>query len=93
MLKEAFFQSHPALRGTVESVSWLLPSGWLLLPPQEIGLCIMTFSSADFAGANSVDLLHPRVRLPRARYLSWLCGIPSGDTHQSPMWIKALEDG
>jgi hypothetical protein len=53
----------------------------------------MTFSSADFAGANSVDLLHPRVRLPRARYLSWLCGIPSGDTHQSPMWIKALEDG
>jgi hypothetical protein len=53
----------------------------------------MIFSSADFAGGNPVDLLHPRVCLPRARYLSWLCYIPSGDAHQSPIWIKALEGG
>ena len=53
----------------------------------------MICSKADYNGAKSVDLLHPRVRLPRARYLYWLCYIPSGDTHQSPMWIKALEGG
>jgi hypothetical protein len=50
----------------------------------------MICSKADYNGAKSVDLLPQHVCLQRARYLL-VTLYPFGDTHQSPIWIKALE--